>query len=351
MRVVPGIAITDAILTATSVPETPPATYAAGTTYAIDVTCSTGTTGGVITVWQSLQAGNIGHTPASSPTWWVAIGDTYAVYAAGTTYALGDKVIDPATHETYESQAAGNLGNPLTDATKWLGIGKTNRHAMFDAYRNTRTIVPGSLTVTLAPGQRCNSMMLAGVVADTATITVVSGGQTVFTATHAMRKRETFGWYDYFFGKFTRKATLAVWGMPPYTDAQITLTLSAASGNVECGFCSIDSYVYVGKTEYGPRVTGLNYSKVERDQWNNAKMNPVRNVPTTEQRVLIKRDHVNRLRELLDDINGVPVVISGLDDDTHGYFDALFIVGFVRRYEFDLAHPNDAYLNLSLEEI
>ena len=41
--------------------------YAAGTTYALDAYV---TSAGV--VYRSLQAGNVGHTPATSPTWWVA---------------------------------------------------------------------------------------------------------------------------------------------------------------------------------------------------------------------------------------------------------------------------------------
>ena len=40
--------ITDAMLVSSSVPETPAAAYAAGTTYALGAECSTGTAGGVI---------------------------------------------------------------------------------------------------------------------------------------------------------------------------------------------------------------------------------------------------------------------------------------------------------------
>jgi hypothetical protein len=41
--------------------------YAGGTTYALDQYV---TSGGI--TYRSLQASNVGHTPASSPTWWVA---------------------------------------------------------------------------------------------------------------------------------------------------------------------------------------------------------------------------------------------------------------------------------------
>jgi hypothetical protein len=45
--------------------------YAGGTTYAVS---QWATSGG--TTYQSLQGGNIGHTPASSPTWWMAVANS-----------------------------------------------------------------------------------------------------------------------------------------------------------------------------------------------------------------------------------------------------------------------------------
>ena len=68
------------MLISSSVPEVPPAAHVMGTTYAKDATASAGAVGGLITVWKSLQAANTGHTPASSPTWWLNIGTTYAVH-------------------------------------------------------------------------------------------------------------------------------------------------------------------------------------------------------------------------------------------------------------------------------
>ena len=57
----------------------------------------------------------------------------YGNYAAGTAYALGDRVIVPATHDVWESLANANTGNtPATSPTWWVRVGPTNRMAMFD---------------------------------------------------------------------------------------------------------------------------------------------------------------------------------------------------------------------------
>src|SRR5690606_30128502 len=78
----------------------------------------------------------------------------YPQWAAGTTYALGARVIKIATHRMYESAIPGNVGHDPADpaTTQWFDIGPTNARAMFDQALETRSAAAGSLTFTLAPG-------------------------------------------------------------------------------------------------------------------------------------------------------------------------------------------------------
>jgi hypothetical protein len=84
MIVVPPLAVTDAILTSTTIAEPhAPSNYAGGTTYGVGAFATDAT---LFDVYQSLQPGNVGNTPSSSPTWWQKIGVKEVAYAAGTTY-------------------------------------------------------------------------------------------------------------------------------------------------------------------------------------------------------------------------------------------------------------------------
>ena len=74
--------------------ETVPTAYAGGTTYALGAIASVSGAAKSHTVYESLQAGNIGHTPASSPTYWQAKGTVYDPYNAGTAYVTGDYATD-----------------------------------------------------------------------------------------------------------------------------------------------------------------------------------------------------------------------------------------------------------------
>ena len=76
----------------------------------------------------------------------------HPVWASGTAYALGAKVILTATHRRYEALVASTGVNPASDPTKWLDLGPTNRWAMFDDRVGTATTKAGSLQVVLAPG-------------------------------------------------------------------------------------------------------------------------------------------------------------------------------------------------------
>ena len=71
------------------------------------------------------------------------IAETGSEYSAGVPYALADTVINAAgtapTHHSYQSLVAANLGNALTDTSKWLDLGPTNRFAMFDNVNGTAT--------------------------------------------------------------------------------------------------------------------------------------------------------------------------------------------------------------------
>ncbi|OWW18406.1 hypothetical protein AYR66_07465 [Noviherbaspirillum denitrificans] len=339
------------MLTSSTVVETAPAAYNAATTYALDATASVAGSAGLLTIYKSLQGGNTGNTPASSPSWWTVIGTTYQTYSGGATYALGDRVIDATAHLVYESLAAGNTGNALTNTTKWLEIGPTNKWAMFDVLRNTATSVPGSLTVVITPGRRVDSIALLGVVANSATITVTNGGSTVYTITKDLNKREVLDWYDYFFRAFATQPSLALFDLPPYTGAVITVTLTATSGNVQCGACVLGSYEYIGDVQYSAESDVLNFSTVTRNFDGSSELVPRRNVPKTVQQIWLEKSRVNRVRDLRDALNATPAVWAGLDDSSDDYFEALLILGIYKRFSINLRHPQHAVISLELEEI
>jgi len=353
MHVLPPITMTDAKLTSSTVPETPPAAYAGGTTYALDDEASVAGAAGLQTVYRSLQGSNTGHTPASSPDWWEDIGDTYQVYNGGTAYAIGDRVIETTLHKVYESLTAANTGNAVTDTTHWLEIGATNRWAMFDLLRNAATSVPSSMTIVLTPGERVNGWAMVGIVAADVTITMTSvgGGGTVYTYTEDLRTRIVADWYDYFFEPFSNRAHEMRIELPPFTDGIITVTLTTTEGNVELGALVIGTAVYIGQAQHSAESDVLNFSTVTRDLFGNATLVQRRNVPRTNQTVWCDKSRVTRMLAVRESLNAAPAVWSAVDDEDDGYFDALFILGIYKKFTINAAMPEHATISLELEEV
>lgn len=578
MRVIPPLPITDTRFTSSTVAEPyAPAAYAGGTTYAFDDIVSVAAD---FTIYKSLQSSNLGHTPSASPTWWQVVGPTETAYNGATTnYALGAAV--SANHRVYKSLVLQTASNPLpvwpaTSTAFWIDVGPTNKWAMFDTIRNTRTISPSTMTIVVTPGIRVNSFAVMGmrnvstlhltakspanvltgtaqagtarsltlssaasitpdayagqsititsgtgvgqqrkvvtsrkngfaysadasnavysktqctVVGDLVTCTAVSDpnvgqiwdtgvplanrtftvavdlwidvGQpttgylwyvydaasvsdvhTQFIILTTTRTRYTFtvtmaasaantgisgridqqqgqgfvvgntyhaanwqivegadvpyvptlataavgvavdtpwttvpdatsvyelgsydytatlstrtvaDWYSYFFSDFTYKASEAHFNIPPYSDAVITLTLTALSGNVECGAFVIGSQVYIGATQYNAVSDYVNFSTVTRDfagKVNTMTQRP--GAPKTSQQILVPKAIAQYVKNTVMALDATPAVWSGIDDDTSNWFEPILILGFATSAPMNISYPEHAMLTLDLMEV
>lgn|GEM_PF-835344 len=109
----------------------------------------------------------------------------YSAWAIGTTYALGDRVISTNTHRVYESVVAGNIGNdPTADATNWVDAGPTNRWAMFDTAAGPATTLNAPIAVTLALPDSVDAIGLIDVQAVSVRLVVSAGATTLIDQTH-----------------------------------------------------------------------------------------------------------------------------------------------------------------------
>lgn len=86
----------------------------------------------------------------------------YPAYVAGTTYALGARVIK--AHDIWESAQAANTGHdPETaGAAWWIRVSAANRWRLFDLEQVTRTAQAASMYYELQPGSPIDSVHVLG---------------------------------------------------------------------------------------------------------------------------------------------------------------------------------------------
>ena len=258
----------------------------------------------------------------------------YAVWSAATTYAAGQLVIVAATHRIYESGKASNLGNDPTIAINrtgtppwWIDVSPTNRWAMFDGLINTATTVATPLTVVLQPGF-IGAMYLSGLVAENISISIkdAPGGTVVYTYSDSLENSQPPDYWEYFFSPFRQQDDLFLSDIPPYSNMEVTVTISSVSGNVSCGFFSVGDLRPLGMTEWDAEAQPKTYSYIVDDKYGNNKIirrPSAKNMRLTAEVDIVNADYVEETVRLLQDI---PVVCIGVNLENYA---GLRVVGLI----------------------
>lgn len=256
--VLPGAEITTAELTV-GPPDAENQVYDAGTTY---VTADLVWYGG--NAWKSLVDSNTGNTPVEGASW-TDLGevDQGAIKWTAGTYNEDDYTV----HNSVLWKSAVDSNTDTPGATiKWTNYGPTNRFKAFDTFLDDSTSGTGNLKFVLDIPSRVTEMVILKPVAGSVTVTVnsASAGE-VFNQTYRTTRDSGGGWWKYFTSRIRRVGSVTVEGLPPYSDATITVEFTGADdaevsvGQIVAGFASAAAVVTtgtgVGMTSYSIKDT------------------------------------------------------------------------------------------------
>lgn len=352
MSIIAPTVLTDAMLTSTTVPEALVSEYAGGTTYGLGARSGV-TVGTVQTVYQSLQAANTGNAPASSPTWWGVVSVVYAPYSGATTYADLDIVssISTNSHLLYRSLAAGNVGNALTDTTKWQPFGPTNAWAMFDRKIGTQSIVTtGNLTVVINPG-RLGGLGLLRMVGYDATITLkdAPSGSIVFSSTKLLDGTIITDVYEWLTTEWAQLADWALTGLPAhFFTPELTLTITPFAGVAACGVCHFGKTIAFGDTQMGASVGIKDWSQKTRDIWGNYDFVEGDFANTNNLTVMIYKADFNKVFSALAVYRAKPCIYIGTE--LEGY-SPLLSYGIYNSMSIVVEYVTQFLLNIQTESL
>lgn len=228
-------------------------------------------------------------------------------WAAGTTYAKG-AVVDYGTH-LYESLVNSNAGNtPDASPAQWLLTGPDNTHAMFDDEVSTQTTATTSLTVVLAPGI-VNSLAMVNVTGSTATVTVhdAPSGNQVFSRVFDLDGTIISDWYQYFFEPYVQKQEVTLTDLPPYADAQITVTVTGV-GTVGLGNLVTGTFYQLGEALFKPTLRTDDYSLVTTDAFGKTTLTRRNSSKRTDVQIMLERGQLRKVYQILDELRATPAV-------------------------------------------
>lgn len=339
-----------------NLPEIPPALYSSGTTYAAGDQVYTGTIGGVLTIYQSSIAANVGNTPASSVAW-TQIGFTFAVYDPAYSYAANDFVIivGAGVHEVYQSVSGGNTGNypptnavavPPATAPIWVDYGTDNYWSLFDGTVTSQSSNLNDISVNLTLPGLTDSIVIMNCSAAYLRITqsdsvdgVVYDQTTSLTSTSGINDM-----YDYFFEPIVRAPDVSINDLLPYANSSVSISLLDAGQLVECGTVVPGLGRDFGPTQYTTYVGIQDYSLKTQDAFGNYTITERAFRKTAEFIVIVSMADTDLLQNTLAERRALATVYVGNAD-----FGSLIIYGFAKDYQLEFTDYNESTLTLDLE--
>lgn len=270
----------------------------------------------------------------------------YSVYDAVTSYNVDDMVISTTSHKVYKSLVASNVGNPLTDNTKWNFISATNKWKLHDTYIQSQTINAGSIVNRYSITGRCNSVALMNVDGNSITVKMTTTAEgVVYNKTKSLTSFSGINnWYSYFFEPIRRDTGATFIDLPSYAGTTVEVTITGVSGYAKIGALILGNFKDLGSTEVGAKVGIDSFSTKTVDAFGNISIVPRTFRKKGEFTFMLPNNFIDELHLLLTGYRDTPIYYMGDDN-----LEATKIYGFYRDFSITIPYPTYSMCSLYVE--
>jgi hypothetical protein len=246
-------------------------------------------------------------------------------WVSGGSYVASDIRIRTATHRKYLAIAthSGITTPPEDDPTHWKDVGATNKFAMFDTRRTTMSTDVTSISDVLQVGF---FNALSVYLAEGSTLTVLvkdePGGNVILDETRSLVGPFIDEW-DYCWGPHRANTKQVFSGITPYPEAEITLTIEAATGaDVGIGMVCIGDLRPLilgdwGGVEGGASATPVSGSYIKTDEFGDTAI--IKRASATDMQLSIKlpKDSADYALACIQEVLDVPAAV--IATEVQGY--------------------------------
>ena len=273
----------------------------------------------------------------------------YPAWVSGATYAVGDKCIRTSTHRIYQRLVAGaGTTAPESDTTNWEDVGPTNKWAMFDNVVGTATTTTSPLTRVINPGS-ATGLALLELIGRQAQVVMKdqTGGTTVYSKTIDLDGTIIESVYDWFFAEYEQLTDVVLTDLPgQFPNGELTITVTATSGNVSCGVCKPGTVIEIGDTLAGAKAGIVDFSGKERDTFGNYSVVERSFAKEASFAVLTQKSDFNKIFRRLASLRATPAIYIGTE--MTGY-EPLIVYGFYKDFSIDVAYQSHHLCSLEVE--
>jgi hypothetical protein len=272
----------------------------------------------------------------------------YSAWSAVTGYTTGQRAIK--SHKVWESASGGTNTNhdPVADdGTWWLEVGPTNRWAMFDGSVSTASTDTVDIVVVITPGLIVDSVAIIAGIGSSVRVQMHDGATSVYDMTQSLDSTPIDDWEDYFFADQVLTGELLFQGLPRYLSGIITVTIAASSGQAAAGAVVLGRLHDIGDTRPGASAGITDYSRKEADDFGTLSLVQRNFAKKSQQQMVLTTSQLRRVQSVLAGLRATPAVWIG-DDDTET-FAPLVIFGWYRSFGIDIPGPFYSYCTLEIE--
>jgi hypothetical protein len=268
------------------------------------------------------------------------------VWGSATAYTTGQEVIRTQTHRIYRALRDNTNKTPESSPLDWQEIAPTNRWAMFDEKVGTISTATTSMAVVLTPGL-ISAIGFVGVDATEVRVQMVDATYgTVFDRTYSMTNAVSeSSWWSYYYEPRTRKTTLIVDKLPTSRNPTVTITISAPTGQtVSIGSLLLGKlYTYANAVRIGASVGIQDFSRKERDDFGNWQIVQRTWSRRANWNFILKNTEMDQFITTMASIRGKPSLFIG------GPYDATVIYGFYLDTEVVIEYPYHSECSIEIE--
>lgn len=272
--------------------------------------------------------------------------DVEAAYNPAATYATGVKVKLDSTGRLYSSLQDGNTGNaPATSPLWWADIGPTNRLAMFDNMLSTQTTATSALTVELSPGQLVTNLAVMRLEGSSVKLSCFSGAAKVYEKTIQLEVTPINSWYDYYF-KPKETSTVAIFdNLPLYLNLTHKIEV-VGPGTVACGNCVYGLRQDLGDLSYDASAQVIDYSKKTTDEFGVTEFVKRDYADEFSGQLEVYNAQVGGVKRILRSIVSTPTLFVGTSDER---FSELFVsFGWLRNHRVAVKYDDYSILDIEI---
>lgn len=198
----------------------------------------------------------------------------YAAWNILTSYGLGARVI--YQHVIYESAANSNLGNnPASSSTLWLRVSPTNRWKLFDTSNSTRTAKSYGMTYTIRPAQGVNAfaaLNVVGALSIRVRLTHPTLGTLYDKTTSLASVPSGTGWWPWFFGLRSAPPLMVATDLPGIPGCDIVVDFTGTV-DLAVGVLLVGEQRAIGKgVKQGASASLRDYSTYTENRWGDMEM-------------------------------------------------------------------------------